>query len=266
MWKNIFYLSLNFVVLNAKCPTSTEATTSDNLLTSTDISPITTEDGANKIITVIRTLRPQTSTTTTTTTTKSHDRLIFTTDYYSRCTKRCWCGYTNICDCDCNLQSYKPPFFILTWNALVDLDLTAIEPSGSEILYLSQHTGNSGFLLKDTSTGPNAVEIIAWPHSSHDVSNGNYSVFVSFYSVPISDPIEYKVAVLESFQQGWKFFSGNISANQHQLVYEFEIQQQTKFTKSTPAYIDIVDMNDVCQMIYGSCSCTTYDNECNCAC
>ena len=64
---------------------------------------------------------------------------------------------------------------------------------------------SGGLLLNDVKTGPNSVEIIAWASSSNSGLNGNYSVYVSFYSNPIPDAVSFDVAVMESFQQGLKY-------------------------------------------------------------
>ncbi len=77
--------------------------------------------------------------------------------------------------------------------------------------------------MRDSRSGPNGVEFISWGLIQDGIKGpfGNYKIYVK--SLRISGRNQYNVAVLESPDQDWKYFTGEISSGQKKLVYQFNI-------------------------------------------
>jgi uncharacterized protein YfaP (DUF2135 family) len=152
----------------------------------------------------------------------------------------------------------------LTWNQLeTDLDLHVVDPNGEEIYYSRSSSSSGAHLLRDIQTGPNAVEFISWGLTQDGIKGpyGNYKVYVVAYRT-YGRP-QYNVAVLESPDQDWKYFNGEISNGQRQLVYQFNI---TNNQSSSLNVSQSENLSGVCELIYNTTCACGYDNDCNCAC
>jgi uncharacterized protein YfaP (DUF2135 family) len=181
---------------------------------------------------------------------------------------QCYCAYTDLsCNCTCALALSEPPYILLTWMKPVDLDLSVFDPNGEELKFNNIRSSSGGRFLRDTVSGPNAVEIISWgldPNQEQEAPDGNYKIFV--YGNSITDNVQFSVAVLEKRDEDFKFFPGVIPSD-HQgafFVYEFNLNK-SETSVSTEITV-ISNFGELCQIIYDSnCTCG-YDYNCNCSC
>jgi hypothetical protein len=92
--------------------------------------------------------------------------LSFDTTTSTSCPNECWCGYSyeyiKNCECNCFFALGGTPYVILTWDEVgTDLDLYVIDPYGDEIYYSHQSSLSGGIYMRDSTSGPNAVEVIS---------------------------------------------------------------------------------------------------------
>ena len=183
---------------------------------------------------------------------------------------RCWCQNSmdfysfKYCYCNCLFTFSNTPTIILTWNETnTDLDLHVIDPNGEEISWTHLSSKSGGRLLRDMQRGPNAVELISWGiNNDRKGPNGSYKVYVVAYSL-LRVSISFSVAILESVDQPWWYFNGEVNQYQKQLVREFTIDSTS--SSLTTLIPSVVSLSDVCAMIYGPCDCG-YDSNCVCSC
>jgi hypothetical protein len=98
--------------------------------------------------------------------TRSTVSLSFDTTTSTSCPNECWCGYSyeyiKNCECNCFFALGGTPYVILTWDEVgTDLDLYVIDPYGDEIYYSHQSSLSGGIYMRDSTSGPNAVEVIS---------------------------------------------------------------------------------------------------------
>ena len=182
---------------------------------------------------------------------------------------RCWCQNSkyysfNDCNCDCLLTLSNTPNIILTWHQTqTDLDLHVIDPNGEEIYWNHLSSKSGGRLLRDMQSGPNAVEVISWGiNSDRKGPNGSYKVYVVAYSL-LKVSTSFSVAILESVDQPWWYFNGEVNQYQKHLVYEFTVDSSS--SSVTSLIPSVVNLSGVCGMIYGPCDCG-FDENCICSC
>jgi uncharacterized protein YfaP (DUF2135 family) len=194
----------------------------------------------------------------------SFDTTIYSTTTTTPCPNQCWCGYINTCECNCAFALSETPHVILIWDQIgTDLDLHVIDPNGEEIYYSHQSSSSGGKFLRDRRSGPNAVEFISWGLAQDGIKgpNGNYKIYVKGFSTNGQTP--FNVAVLESPDQDWKYFNGEISYNEKQLVYQFNINNDQSSSLNSG---QSANFSGVCALIYNAdCECG-FDSDCNCAC
>ncbi len=159
----------------------------------------------------------------------------------------------------------ETPHILLRWDQIgTDLDLHVVDPNGEEIYYSNKSSSNGGKFLRDTQSGPNAVEFISWGLIQDGIKGpyGNYKVYVVAYRLNFQTP--YSIAVLEYPNQGLKYFNGEITSisGQRVLVYEFNITS----TESSINSSEPVDINGLCSLINNDqCDCG-YTSDCECHC